>query len=750
MSRQETTDRQKPATGWTLRAGNALLNLRIWNSPWAHWAALIMAGLLFLLLISVPLEATEQAIFALICFVVTLLLSRVAGRLATLMMIMLSVGVSLRYMYWRVTSTLGFETPLDMLFGYGLVIAEFYALTVLLLSYFQSAWPLRRRPLPMPADTRNWPTVDVFIPTYSEPLEVVRQTVLAAMSLDWPANKVKVYLLDDGRRPEFREFCERVGVGYITRPDNKHAKAGNINAALSKTDGEFVAVFDCDHVPTRSFLQISMGWFLKDPKLSMLQTPHVFFSPDPFEKNLETFRNVPNEGELFYGLIQDGNDLWNATFFCGSCAVMRRSAIAEIGGIATESVTEDALTALKMNRAGYNTAYLAVPQAAGLATENLSRHIGQRIRWARGMAQIIRLNNPLLGRGLKLGQRLCYLSATLHFFHGLPRVVFLTAPLAYLFFGAHVFQASALLIALYALPHLVHASVTNSRIQGRFRHSFWNEVYESVLAWYIMRPALQTLIQPHRARFNVTAKGGVIPEAYFDWTLARPYLVLLVLNLLGMTVGVLMLVLAPGDTDHTLTVAVNLAWTAYNIIITAASVAVAGEVRQLRSTPRVSADLAATVHLANGRTLACRTTDFSQGGVGLTLPGNAQIPLGEALHISLYRDEEEGVFPGQVTFSKPGHLGVGFRDLSIQQELDLARVTFARADTWANMWGQNTPDSPLMALRHVCRIGMRGLSLITLETFSGARRAVRGAATRSASAATRTARAATRLGSAKR
>ncbi|MFT2598211.1 hypothetical protein ACMWP3_25440, partial [Escherichia coli] len=82
-----------------------------------------------------------------------------------------------------------------------------------------------------------------------------------------------------------------------------------------------------DHVPTRSFLQICMGWFYKDPKLAMLQTPHFFFSPDPFEKNLNTFRSVPNEGELFYGLVQDGNDLWNAAFFCGSCAVMRRTAL---------------------------------------------------------------------------------------------------------------------------------------------------------------------------------------------------------------------------------------------------------------------------------------------------------------------------------------------------------------------------------------------------------------------------------------
>ena len=127
-----------------------------------------------------------------------------------------------------------------------------------------------------------------------------------------------------------------------------------------------------------------MGWMLRDPKLAMLQTPHHFYSPDPFERNLGQFRVIPNEGELFYGIVQDGNDFWNATFFCGSCAVLRRKALDEIGGIAVETVTEDAHTSLRMQMNGWGTAYINIPQAAGLATERLSAHVGQRIRWARG------------------------------------------------------------------------------------------------------------------------------------------------------------------------------------------------------------------------------------------------------------------------------------------------------------------------------------------------------------------------------
>jgi len=160
---------------------------------------------------------------------------------------------------------------------------------------------------------------------------------------------------------------------------------------------------------------MTMGWFLKEKELAMMQTPHHFFSPDPFERNLGRFRKTPNEGTLFYGLVQDGNDMWDATFFCGSCAVIRRKPLDEIGGIAVETVTEDAHTSLRLHRLGYTSAYMRIPQAAGLATESLSAHIGQRIRWARGMVQIFRLDNPLMGKGqrhvpLPVGYSTAYLS----------------------------------------------------------------------------------------------------------------------------------------------------------------------------------------------------------------------------------------------------------------------------------------------------------------------------------------------------
>ncbi|BCQ42596.1 hypothetical protein ERHA55_01230 [Erwinia rhapontici] len=442
------------------------------NKVMFYLLLLILSPLAAVIIIT-PMDSQKQYIFGLISIAILFLLGISKSKKISLVMVILSAMMSTRYIYWRATETLHFNSEVEAILGIGLFIAELYVWLILILGYLQTSWPLKRTIEPMPDDVSLWPTVDVYVPSYNESLDVVRDTVLAAQCIDYPRDKIKIYLLDDGKRSEFARFAADVGVGYITRDDNRHAKAGNLNHAMKITKGELICVFDCDHVATRTFLQATVGAFLKDEKLALLQTPHYFYSPDPFERNLKAARDIPNEGALFYGPVQQGNDNWNATFFCGSCAVIRRSALEEIGGFAVETVTEDAHTALKMQRLGWGSAFLAIPLAAGLATERLGLHIVQRTRWARGMTQIFRVDNPLLGRGLKWQQRLCYLNAMLHFQFGLPRVIFLTAPLAYLLFNLNIIHSSASLIFAYVLPHLVMSLYVNSRMNGRFRATFW-------------------------------------------------------------------------------------------------------------------------------------------------------------------------------------------------------------------------------------------------------------------------------------
>ncbi|MEQ4923400.1 UDP-forming cellulose synthase catalytic subunit [Proteus hauseri] len=668
----------------------------------------ILATFTILLCITQPFDLTFQFIFVVVIWLAALAIRDIPGRFAAITMVILALTIACRYIWWRYNATLYWVDNVSLICGLLLLLAETYAWSVLFLSFMQCIWPLHRKPVSMPDDITQWPTVDIFIPTYNEALQVVKPTIYASMNIDWPKDKLTIYLLDDGSRPEFKAFAQEVGIRYIAREKHDFAKAGNINHALTQATGEFVAIFDCDHIPTRSFLQFTMGWFLKEEKIALVQTPHHFFSPDPFERNLGNFRETPNEGTLFYGLVQDGNDTWNAAFFCGSCAVLRRTALDEIGGIAVETVTEDAHTSLRLHRHGWTSAYIRIPQAAGLATESLSAHIGQRIRWARGMIQIFRLDNPLLGKGLSLPQRLCYLNAMLHFLSGIPRMIFLLAPLTFLIFHAYIIYAPAVAIALYVVPYLIHIWLASAKLQGPYRHSFWGEIYETILAWYTTRPVLSTLFSPHKGKFNVTEKGGIMKEDFVDWQINRPYLIFLNLNLLGVIFAFWRIV--TGDADEIWAVVMCLLWVCYNLILLGVAIAVSVETKQQRHFPRVRVKVPAMLLLNDGALYPCHLYDFSDNGCAILLPDNLTLSLrqGDDLTLLLNQNNHEYPFKAAISHIDGKVIGMQLIEMDTQKSIDFTACTFERADTWAN-WQQALPeDKPLNSLKNIIYISMQG------------------------------------------
>jgi cellulose synthase (UDP-forming) len=687
---------------------NSYAHHRVWSNQFIRYSAYLFAGLLGFLCITTPFDTTAQLVFITLLMTTALSIRNLPGHIITLLMMILSFIASSRYLWWRITSTLNWDNAFDLTWGVLLLAAEIYTYMIMVTSYLQTAWPIIRKPAPLPKETNSWPDVDVFIPTYNEPIKVVKTTVLAAIEMDWPKDKLHIHILDDGNREVLGMLAKEIGANYITRENNHHAKAGNLNHALGKTSAEYVAIFDCDHIPTRAFLQMTMGMFLKDPKLALVQTPHHMYSPDAFERNLDVFRRSPNEGELFYQLIQPGNDLWNATFFCGSCAVLRREPLEKIGGIAVETVTEDVHTSLKLHRLGYNSAYLHIPLAGGLATESLSAHIRQRIRWARGMAQVFRLDNPFLGNGLTLMQRVCYSSAMLHFFNGIPRLIFLTAPLAFLLFHAYVIYAPAISIALYVIPHMIHGTLTSSRLQGKHRNSFWGEVYETVLSWYIARPTFVALFAPQNGKFDVTAKGGVIEESYFDWTISLPFIILLALNLFGFIFGISLLV--TGSEDEIQTVALNMFWTSYNIILLGACIAVNLEAKQVRSSHRVELNVPSVLYLSNGKSIQCRTINYSEGGIAIQPLVMPELEPQQNVFVSLWRGEDEFAFNARVMSIVNSQIRLQWIINSPVQESELVQCTFGRADAWLNWSEGRTTDQPLSSLNHVISTGTIGLA----------------------------------------
>ena len=644
--------------------------------------ALVIAGALAILCMTQPFDIRGQVIFLSIVLFSAWVFTHIKARITLMVLFVISVTVSGRYLWWRCTSTIRPDSGIELFLALMLLAAEIYAFIVMVLGYFQVCWVLNRKPAPLPDDRSVWPTVDIFIPTYNESLEVIKPTVFAALNLDWPKDKLRVHLLDDGSRDPFAVFAQSVGVNYIKRKEHNHAKAGNINHALGLTSGEFIVIFDCDHVPSCDFLTSTVGWLVADQKIALVQTPHHFYSPDPFEKNLHLEKAMPIENSLFHDFIQKGNDTWNAVMFCGSSAVMRRSALMQIGGIAVETVTEDAHTSLKLNRLGWKSAFISRPLASGLSTESLSAHIGQRIRWARGMIQIFRLDNPLLGKGLTLPQRLCFFNAMVHFLHGLPRLIFLVAPLPYMFADIYVIYATAAAIFAYVIPHMVHAAITNQILQRGYRYPFLSGVYEAVLSWYILLPTTVALIFPHKGKFNVTAKGMTIDKKYVDWSISKPILVLIALNLAGLAVGIWKAATAADSQVSTLVI--NIGWIVYNLMVLGAAFAVAVEEVQKHRLPRITLKDPVTVTLTDGNELQAHLQEYSQTDVRIRLDQTQNnIKLQDTVTVTMASRGQTYAFKARVFSIENEFFEARLSFADSQEEIAFNRCTFAREGMWA-------------------------------------------------------------------
>ena len=294
----------------------------------------------------------------------------------------------------------------------------------------------------------------------------------------------------------------------------------------------------------------------------------------------------------------------------------------------------------------------------------------------------------------------------LHFLSGIPRIVFLTAPLALIYFNAQIIYAPFVAIFLYIVPTLLQVKITNSRIQGKYRYSFWGEVYESVLAWYILKPTTVALINPNKGKFNVTEKGGLNKQDHYDWTISKPYIILLLVNVLGMTYGVFRLLF--GDSSQIGVLVISMLWASYNVIILGAAVAVAAEAKQVRSSHRIKANFPAAIRLANGRTIKVKITDYSNNGVGLETEHNHLCRVNDKVELLMSRGLKQFSFPTYICNTRDKQLGLTLRDLDLEKQKAFIQCTFSRADAWLD-WQENFKhDKPSYSFSHVFYTSLRG------------------------------------------
>jgi len=381
------------------------------------------------------------------------------------------------------------------------------------------------------------PTVDIFVPTYSEPVEMLRRTIIGCQAVDYPCKTV--YLLDDQRRPAMRALTEELGCRYFDRPDNSQAKAGNLNHALPLTDGELIVCFDAHFVPCRDFLERTVGFF-RDPQVAMLQTPQNFFNEDAVTRNLGLECALEDEQRLFFRTLQPGRDSMNAVVCHGSCFVIRRTALEQIGGVPTETITEDWATSIKLQAAGYKIQYLNEALSAGMSADKCGEFVQQRARWAQGTLQaLFASTNPLTVSGLTWKQRLMHFSGIIYYLGSLSTLFNLVAPLFFLFFGTYLLRMTAAEMLFFRLPFTVGFYLLYSWLTCGTRSAMWTELYEAFLAPSMGLTAIRSMIKPFGKGFRVTDKVIRQGRLALNRRVAMPFIVLLAAHLVGIAFAVL-------------------------------------------------------------------------------------------------------------------------------------------------------------------------------------------------------------------
>ena len=645
-----------------------------------------------------------------------------------MLFILLSAFLSFRYIYWRATESLLYTGPLDFLAMSGLFLAEVYAIGIHFFGMLLNTWPLKQPPVDPPEDPEMLPTVDIFVPTYNESDDIIRVTVIAATQIDYPKEKFKVFICDDGgtlakrshpengmsawdRHYRLKRMADELGAHYITRPRNEQAKAGNVNHALAHTDGDLALILDCDHIPTRDILKRTVGFFIADPKLFLVQTPHFFINHTPVERNLAGVANPPGENDMFYRVIHPGLDFWGASYFCGSAALLRRSHLMAQGGLCGKTITEDAETAFALHSQGYRSVYYERPMVCGLSPETYDDYIIQRTRWAQGMLQMFLMNNPLFQKGLTIPQRFCYFNSCLFWFFGLVRFIYFIAPAMFLLFGLRIYNASWLQILAFVLPYILSGWVVMDFFYARARQPFFSEVYESVQSMFLMPAVISVFLNPKKPTFKVTPKGSTQDQEQLN-PMAVPFLLVIGINIAALITAVYKWMDIPMQRD---VIAVTGCWTIYNLFLALVSLGAFWERKQIRSFHRIESDGPITVHIPRLKTrVEGEILDVALRGIGFFLISD--LPLKPMERVTLEVTDSDGKqysFEARLpkVIHREGFILCGSEFIHPDVcDPEAIRFTFGDSDRWLRLWmkKQEMKGTSRMLL-HFLKLGWRGL-----------------------------------------
>lgn len=539
----------------------------------------------------------------------------------------LMTTTSVIYVLWRFFFTLPMEAGIVALVaGIILFIAEFISMLEAVIHYICMS---RDGKTDFPVISKeDYPHVDVLIATHSENTDLLFKTVNGCKHMEYPdKSKVHIYLCDDNKRPEMAKLARDMGIGYFGLSDNKLAKAGNINHALSKTDSPLVVTFDADMIPRSNFLMETVPYFSlpemiledgvwrkrteeeidPDYKIGFVQTPQSFYNPDLFQFNFFAEANIPNEQDYFFREVNVGRTRSNSAIYAGSNTVISRKALEEVGGLRTKTITEDFATGIDIQAAGYTCFAIDKALASGLAPDDFPNLIKQRQRWGRGCVQTIRSFKFWFGK-LPFLAKLSYFSCLLYWWTFIRRIVYILSPILFAVFGVLVVKADGWGILLIWLPSYLIYNYSLKLLSGRVRDQKWSNIVDTILCPYMLVPILAETFGIRMKKFFVTSKEKSVSKSA-KVIYAVPHMILLAATLVGLYFSVEQMILY-----RNLLGIIVMFWLFMNAyFLTMAIFFLLGRINY-RNAERFYAEIPISFSVGE-REIACKTYDISEFGL---------------------------------------------------------------------------------------------------------------------------------------
>ncbi|MEQ8384935.1 MAG: glycosyltransferase [Coleofasciculus sp. A1-SPW-01] len=602
-----------------------------------------------------------------------------------------------RYFIWRTIATLNFDHLATATFSLLIYFIESLGILSFILHIPQSVWSNAKQRSAQ-ADRysqdilsgKYQPSVDVFVPTYNEPESVVSRTVIGCQAMDY-ANK-KVYILDDTRRPNIRALAKELGCEYITRPDNQHAKAGNLNSALPKTQGELIAIMDADFVPFKNFLTRTVGFFLQ-PKIALVQTPQAFYNPDHHARNLGVDHILYDDLANFFGFSLSCRDVTNSVLCCGTSYVVRRMALEEVGGYNTICLAEDSPTSTTMLTLGWRLIYLNEVLSMGESTRTYVDFLKQRTRWHHSNYQIFCCGDKIpIWSTMNWLQKSYFFTFFLGTFDPLFRTVFMFTPLMSLILGISPIVSTTPEMIYYFLPWILLMAGSTGWATEYCGSFFWNEVYQTILCFPTLKCLIFAIRDPFGLAFKVTRKGVKAETKNYNLNQTWPLLVgvilmiaVLCLHLVGYHWGV-------WQTAASSEFAMIFLLLIYNIIIMSIAFLAAIDQPECRGMDRFPLRTGCTLRVGDfsnpnhsiSRVYEGYTVDLSEGGARIILITDNVVIENEPISLELpdYHFSVTANLRGYTVNRNNTEVTLKFVNVTTQKNRQLVEILYTDMTWW--------------------------------------------------------------------